>query len=142
MNRPTLSVFDSPFLLGFDHIQTMVEDAARAAEGGYPPYNVEALKDGALIISIAVAGFSEAELDVLVEGGTLTVRGEKSAQTDGERNYLHRGIAARRFQRAFVLEGGMVVDGAELSNGVLNIHVSRPEPDHRVRRIEIKGDGK
>lgn len=132
-------MFDSPFLLGFERMQSLIDSAARGAGDTYPPYNVEAPEDGRLVISVAVAGFAKDELDVAIEGRQLTVRGDKAEREDGARAFLHRGIAARRFQRSFILADGWTVDGAELRDGLLHIRLSRPEPEQRVRRIAIEG---
>lgn len=133
---PSLS---SPFLLGFDEIERALDRVAKAADG-YPPYNIERLarNDGRperLRITLAVAGFSREELDVTIEESQLVIRGR---QTDEEtRQYLHRGIAARQFQRTFVLADGMEVLGADLKNGLLSIDLVRPEPERVVKTIAI-----
>jgi HSP20 family molecular chaperone IbpA len=133
---PSLS---SPFLLGFDEIERALDRVAKAADG-YPPYNIERLarKDGRperLRITLAVAGFSRDELDVTIEESQLVIRGR---QNDEEtRQYLHRGIAARQFQRTFVLADGMEVLGADLKNGLLSIDLARPEPERVVKTIAI-----
>jgi HSP20 family molecular chaperone IbpA len=133
---PSLS---SPFLLGFDEIERALDRVAKAADG-YPPYNIERLarKDGRperLRITLAVAGFSHDELDVTIEESQLVIRGR---QNDEEtRQYLHRGIAARQFQRTFVLADGMEVLGADLKNGLLSIDLARPEPERVVKTIAI-----
>jgi HSP20 family molecular chaperone IbpA len=133
---PSLS---SPFLLGFDEIERALDRVAKAADG-YPPYNIERLarKDGRperLRITLAVAGFSRDELEVTIEESQLVIRGR---QNDEEtRQYLHRGIAARQFQRTFVLADGMEVLGADLKNGLLSIDLARPEPERVVKTIAI-----
>jgi HSP20 family molecular chaperone IbpA len=133
---PSLS---SPFLLGFDEIERALDRVAKAADG-YPPYNIERLarKDGRperLRITLAVAGFSRDELDVTIEESQLVIRGR---QNDEEtRQYLHRGIASRQFQRTFVLADGMEVLGADLKNGLLSIDLARPEPERIVKTIAI-----
>jgi HSP20 family molecular chaperone IbpA len=133
---PSLS---SPFLLGFDEIERALDRVAKAADG-YPPYNIERLvrKDGRperLRITLAVAGFAREELDVTIEESQLVIRGR---QNDEEtRQYLHRGIAARQFQRTFVLADGMEVLGADLKNGLLSIDLARPEPERVVKTIAI-----
>ncbi len=135
--RPLL--FDSPFLLGFDHTRTLIERAAKAATESYPPYNVEALDDGGVRISLAVAGFAPEQIEVQVEGRQLTVAGRRGDGSDMvEKAYLHRGIAARGFIRAFVLADGMVVSGATLQHGLLHIDLSRPEPERLIQRIPIR----
>jgi len=134
--------FSSPFLLGFNEIERRLERASKGGGDGYPPYNIErfAGQDGTserLRITLALAGFSRDELDVTVEENQLVIRGRQA--DGGDRAYLHRGIAARQFQRAFVLADGLAVCGATLENGLLSIDLERPEPDRTVRRIEIRG---
>jgi HSP20 family molecular chaperone IbpA len=136
-------VFDSPFLLGFEHTRALIERAAKAAAETYPPYNVEQLGEDKLRITLAVAGFSPDQLQVTVEGNQLIVAGRREAEgerTDGA-GYLHRGIAARGFMRSFVLADGMVVDAAVLEHGLLHVDVSRPEPETLVKRIPIRTAG-
>jgi len=137
MNRPI--VFDSPFLLGFDHTRSLIERAAKAAAESYPPYNVEDRGDGALRITLAVAGFTPDQLHVTVEDRQLIVAGKREGA--GEEAYLHRGIAARGFIRTFVLADGMIVDSATLEHGLLHIDVTRPEPERLVQRIPIRTGG-
>lgn len=135
--RPLL--FDSPFLLGFDHTRALIERAAKAAGESYPPYNVEAREDGGVRITLAVAGFAPDQLDITVEGNQLTVAGRRGeAAETGDRAFLHRGIAARGFVRAFVLADGMVVAAALLEHGLLHIDLARPEPERLVQRIPIR----
>jgi HSP20 family molecular chaperone IbpA len=133
-----MTPFSSPLLLGFDSMEKTLERLAKSADG-YPPYNIERIGDEngkeRLRITLAVAGFAESDLDVSTEENQLLVRGR---QTDeAEREYLHRGIAARQFQKAFVLADGMRVIGAELKNGLLAIDLDRPEPERLVRKINI-----
>ena len=133
---PSLS---SPFLIGFDQIERALDRVAKAADG-YPPYNIERLAPDEklperLRITLAVAGFTLDQLEVTVEEKELVIRGRQ--QDDKSRQYLHRGIAARQFQRIFVLADGMKVGGAELKNGLLSIDLDRPEPERLVRRIDI-----
>lgn len=133
--------FNSPFLLGFDELERLLDRATKASDG-YPPYNVEQLTTEAgeaLRITLAVAGFSREELSVTVEDNQLVIRG--SQQEDGERTFLHRGIAARQFQRSFVLADGMEVRDARLENGLLTIDLLKPEPERKMRRIEISEAG-
>jgi HSP20 family molecular chaperone IbpA len=132
--------FSSPLLLGFDEIEQALERVTRAASDGYPPYNIErtAAADGEsprIRIVLAVAGFTREEIDITVDDSELTIVGKQV--DDGERDYLHRGIAARQFKRTFVLADGMDVIGAELKDGLLSIDLVRPEPDRKVRKIEI-----
>ena len=134
------SPFGHPFLLGFDEIEQALDRVAKAANDGYPPYNIERLarterEPERLRITLAVAGFTHDQLEVTLEEGQLIVRGRQV--DDKARQYLHRGIAARQFQRAFLLAEGMSVLGADLSNGLLSIDLVRPEPERVVRRIDI-----
>ena len=138
MTRPT--GFSSPLLLGFDEIERALERVSRAASDGYPPYNIErtAAVNGEpprIRIVLAVAGFSRDEIDISVDDSELIIIGRQTE--DGERDYLHRGIAARHFKRTFVLADGMDVTGAELKDGLLSIDLVRPEPDRKVRKIDI-----
>jgi len=134
-----MSLFSSPFLLGFDAFEERVDRLAKSADG-YPPYNIEHMtdEDGGerFLISIAVAGFAAGELEVTVEDNQLQVRGRVAQSQD--RQYLHRGIATRQFQRTFLLADGMRVDGAALKDGLLSIALSRPAAARAARRIEIK----
>ena len=141
MNRSI--IFDSPYLLGFEHTRSLIERAAKAAAESYPPYNVEDRGEGALRISLAVAGFSPDQLSVSVEDRQLVVVGKREGQAAGkaEDAFLHRGIAARGFVRSFVLADGMVVDGATLEHGLLHIDLARPEPEKRVQSIPIHTAG-
>ena len=138
MNRTLL--FDSPFLLGFDHTRALIERAAKAAGEGYPPYNVEELGEGRVRITLAVAGFSAAQLDVTLEDNQLNITGKREG-AEGERAYLHRGIAARGFIRSFILADGMEVEGASLEHGLLHIDLFRPEPEKKVKQIPIRTAG-
>lgn len=138
MNRPT--VFSSPFLLGFDEVERALDRVAKTATDGYPPYNIERLPRDAdaperLRITLAVAGFSREQLEIALEENQLVIRGRQI--DDKSRHYLHRGIAARQFQRAFLLADGMEVLGADLANGLLSVDLVRPEPARTVRRIDI-----
>ena len=137
MNRSP--IYDSPFLLGFEHTRGLIERAAKAAAEGYPPYNVEDAGAGAVRITLAVAGFSAEQLDVVVEDNQLTITGKRPSEdpSQAERAYLHRGIAARGFVRSFVLADGMDVKAALLEHGLLHIDAVRPEPVRRVRRVPI-----
>jgi len=140
MNRSIL--FDSPFLLGFEHTRSLVERAAKAAAESYPPYNVEAREDGGLRITLAVAGFSPDQLQVTVEDRQLVIAGKRDGGgTKPEEAYLHRGIAARGFLRTFVLADGMEVESATLEHGLLHIDLAHPEPERIVRKIPIRTAG-
>ncbi|APH70335.1 Hsp20 family protein [Aquibium oceanicum] len=134
-----MTPFSSPLLLGFDAMEKTLERVAKSGDG-YPPYNIERLRgtnaDGErLRITLAVAGFSEDDLEVTTEENQLVIRGKQT--DDAEREYLHRGIAARQFQRSFVLADGMRVVGAELKNGLLSVDLDRPQPERLVRKINI-----
>ena len=140
MNRTI--IFDSPFLLGFEHTRSLIERAAKTAAESYPPYNVEEVADGRFRITLAVAGFSSDQLQVSVEDRQLTVSGKREGEAEAaDKAYLHRGIAARGFQRSFVLADGMEVEGAVLEHGLLHVDVVRIEPAKLVKRIEIKTAG-
>ncbi|MGN6459918.1 MAG: Hsp20 family protein [Pseudolabrys sp.] len=133
---PSLS---SPFLLGFDEIERVLDRVAKGSDG-YPPYNIERItrsegQPDRLRITLAVAGFTREQLDVTIEENQLVIRGRQ--QDDKTRQYLHRGIAARQFQRTFVLADGMEVLGADLKNGLLSVDLARPEPERVVRSIAI-----
>ncbi|MGX5801897.1 Hsp20 family protein [Bradyrhizobium sp. Arg314] len=134
-----MTPFSSPLLLGFDAMEKTLERLAKSGDS-YPPYNIERLNasDGnaeTLRITLAVAGFAESDLDVTTEENQLIVRGRQTDDT--EREFLHRGIAARQFQRCFVLADGMRVIAAELKNGLLSIDLDRPESERLVRKINI-----
>ncbi len=134
-----VSLFSSPLLLGFDHVERMIERASKAGSEGYPPYNIEQIGEDGLRITLAVAGFTAADLAITVEDNQLVIRGRQA--DDKERVYLHRGIAARQFQRSFVLADGIDVIGASLGNGLLHIDLRRPKPAPQVRNIAIKTTG-
>ena len=136
MNRSIL--FDSPFLLGFEHTRALVERAAKAAAESYPPYNVEDRGEGGIRITLAVAGFAPDQLEVTVEDRQLVVVGKRDGGAKSEEAYLHRGIAARGFIRTFVLADGMVVEGATLEHGLLHIDLARPEPETRIVKVPIR----
>ena len=135
-----LTSLTSPFLLGFDEFERALERVAKTASDGYPPYNIERLaptgdEPERLRITLAVAGFTRDQLDVTLEEKQLVIRGRQ--MDDKSRIYLHRGIAARQFQRSFLMVDGMEVLGADLSNGLLSVDLARPEPDRVVRKIAI-----
>ena len=130
-------LFDSPFLLGFDHTRALIDRAAKAAAESYPPYNVEQIGDAGVRISLAVAGFAPEELAITLDGCQLTIAGKRDDAGKGEQAFLHRGIAARGFVRNFVLADGLEVDGARLEHGLLHVDLIRPEAERQVRRIPI-----
>lgn len=135
-----LPPLSSPLLLGFEEIERVLDRVGKAAEG-YPPYNIERVpSDGngpeRLRITLAIAGFTRDQLDVTVEENQLIIRGRQ--QDDKARHYIHRGIAARQFQRTFVLADGIEVSGADLKNGLLSIDLVRPESEHIIKSISIK----
>lgn len=136
MTRPILGTH--PFLLGFEQLERLVERTAKSDSGGYPPYNIEQVGDRAYRISLAVAGFAEDDLSITVEDRQLVVRG-RQADGDDSRNFLHRGIAARQFQRTFLLADGVDVSGAALKNGLLHLDLERAPQDTVIRRIPITG---
>lgn len=138
-----LAGFSSPFLLGFDEIERALDRVSKAASDGYPPYNIERVErdtpDGDVLrITLAVAGFTREQLDVSVEENQLVIRGRQT--DDKSRLYLHRGIAARQFQRTFVLAEGIEILGADLKNGLLSIDLVRPPLERTVRRIDINAE--
>lgn len=138
-----LSAFASPYLLGFDEIERLIDRATKSSGDGYPPYNIEKMPGPAgaggeaIRITLAVAGFARGELEITLEDNQLVIRGKQ--REDAERAYLHRGIAARQFQKSFVLADGMEVRSARLENGLLAIDLVRPEPERLIRKIEIAG---
>ncbi len=129
-------LFASPMFLGFDHLEQMLERASKTSSDGYPPYNIEQTAPAGLRITLAVAGFSMDDLQITQEDNQLVIRGRQTDDTQG-RVFLHRGIAARQFQRAFVLAEGIDITGAWLDSGLLHIDLARPQPEVRVKRIEI-----
>jgi HSP20 family molecular chaperone IbpA len=137
-----VSVFSSPLLLGFDHIERVLDRVNKTAAEGYPPYNIEQTGEHRLRITLAVAGFSDDDLAVSVEDNQLVIRGRQQEDCSANRIYLHRGIAARQFTRSFVLAEGIEVRGAEVTNGLLHIDLERPVPQPKVTQIEIKNASK
>ena len=133
MNRMT--AFNSPLLLGFDHFEQLLDRVAKSANDGYPPYNIERIVENGLRITLAVAGFAREDLEISAEENQLIVRGRQT--DDEERVYIHRGIAARQFQRSFVLAEGIEISGASLDNGLLHIDLIRPQPEVATRIIDI-----
>jgi HSP20 family molecular chaperone IbpA len=140
MSRP--QGIRNPFLLGFDDVERVLDNAAKVAEGGYPPYNIERMtaQDGELIrIVLAVAGFTKDQLEITLEGNQLIITGKQ--EPDKSRLYLYRGIAARQFQRGFLLADGLTVQSASLSDGLLAIEIWCPAPSRHTSRIEIRERG-
>ncbi len=133
-------LFTSPMFLGFDHLEQVLERASKAPPDGYPPYNIEQTGPNGLRISLAVAGFQMSDLQITQEDNQLVIRGKQADEPQG-RVYLHRGIAARQFQRAFVLAEGIEVKGAWLDSGLLHIDLARPQPEVRVKTIAITEPG-
>ncbi len=135
-----LTLGSHPFLLGFDQLERLVERTAKSGNDGYPPYNIEQRGESAFRITLAVAGFAEQDLSITVEDKQLVIRGRQS-DDDGARVFLHRGIAARQFQRSFVLADGVEVAGAEMENGLLHVDLTRAVPDSVVKTIKISRGG-
>ena len=131
-----LSLFNSPLLLGFDQFERTLDRISKAGSEGYPPYNIEQISEDGLRITLAVAGFALDDLEIQIEDNQLTIRGKQTE--DESRVYLHRGIAARQFQRSFVLAEGIEVTGASLDNGLLSIDLMRPKVEPQVRTVPIK----
>ena len=136
----TTRMFTSPMFLGFDHLEQMMERAAKTSSDGYPPYNIEQTSATDLRISLAVAGFTMDDLQITQEDNQLVIRGRQTDDIQG-RVFLHRGIAARQFQRSFVIAEGIEVRGAWLDNGLLHIDLARPQPASRVKTIQIGRPG-
>ncbi|WP_022707966.1 MULTISPECIES: Hsp20 family protein [Paracoccus] len=130
-----ISLGSHPYLLGFDQLERMAERAAKGAEG-YPPYNIEHIAPDGFRITLAVAGFADDDLSVTTEDRQLVIRG-RMPESDGERVFLHRGIASRAFQRSFVLADGVEVVGAAMENGLLNVDLKRVQPEQVVQNIPI-----
>ncbi len=132
----TTRVFASPLFLGFDHLEQMLERAAKTSSDGYPPYNIEQTGPNGLRITLAVAGFTMDDLQLTQEDNQLVIRGRQTEDVQG-RVFIHRGIAARQFQRSFVVAEGIEVKGAWLDNGLLHIDLARPQPEVKVKTIRI-----
>ncbi len=130
-----LSVFDSPLFLGFDQFEKTVDRLRKTTSESYPPYNIEQLGESGLRITLAVAGFTMDDLDIEVDRNQLMIRGKQKEEAD--KVYLHRGIAARQFQRTFMLAEGIEIAGASLDNGLLHINARRIEPENTARKIQI-----
>lgn len=132
-----LALGTHPFLLGFEQLERLVERTAKTGNDGYPPYNIEQTSDASYRITLALAGFTEDDLSITVEDSTLVIRG-KQADDDAGRVFLHRGIAARQFQRSFVLAEGVDVGTAVMENGLLHVDLTRSVPDRVIQTIQIK----
>lgn len=132
-----MALFNNPHMLGFDHFERILDRAAKASAEGYPPYNIEQTGDNDLRITLAVAGFTMDDLQVSIEDNQLVIRG-KQVDDSQDRVFVHRGIAARQFQRSFVLAEGIDVVGATLDNGLLNVDLHREVPEPQIKSIEIK----
>jgi HSP20 family molecular chaperone IbpA len=135
-----LTLASHPFLLGFDQLERLVERTAKSGNDGYPPYNIEQRGENAYRITLAVAGFAESDLSITVEDRQLVIRGRQTDEGDA-RVFLHRGIAARQFQRSFVLADGVDVAGATMEHGLLHVDLTRAVPDSIVQTIQIKTGG-
>ena len=135
-----LSLFNSPLLLGFDHFERVLDRVSKCSAEGYPPYNIEQIGDNGLRITLAVAGFSMDDLLVGIEDNQLVIRGRQS-EDEADRVFLHRGIAARQFQRSFVLAEGIEVTAATIDNGLLHVDLIRPPAEIKVRNIKIEKAG-
>lgn len=134
-----LSLFDSPFLLGFDEFERALDRVSRGANEGYPPYNIEQVGEALLRITVAVAGFSVEDLTVQMEANQLVIRGRRQGEEgEQERVFLHRGIATRQFQRSFILSEDIEVIGSSLDNGLLNVDLKRIMPETTVQTIKIE----
>jgi len=135
MTKMTLASY--PHMLGFEQLERVLERTAKSGNEGYPPFNIEQTSDFSYRITLAVAGFAEHDLSITVEDRQLVIRGRQSDDNDG-RVYLHRGIAARQFQRSFVLADGVEVGEALMENGLLHVDLSRAKPEKIVQKINIK----
>jgi len=136
-----LTLGSHPFLLGFDQLERLVERTAKSGNDGYPPYNIEAKGENAFRITLAVAGFAEDDLSITLEDRQLVIRGRQADDSEG-RVFLHRGIAARQFQRSFVLADGVEVTGAAMEHGLLHVDLKRSVPENVVQTIKIKAGGR
>ena len=132
-----LTLGSHPYLLGFEQIERLLERSAKSGNEGYPPFNIEQTSDNAYRITLAVAGFAEGDLSITVEDRQLVIRGRQT-DTEDTRVFLHRGIAARQFQRSFVLADGVEVGAAVLENGLLHVDLSRARPETVVQTIQIR----
>jgi len=136
-----MSVFNSPFLLGFEQFERTIDRISKLSTESYPPYNIEQISSNLLRITIAVAGFEKTDLEINLEGNQLQIKGFKKEEND-DRIFLHRGIATRQFQRNFVLAEGIEVEGASMENGLLSVDLSQPINTEESKKIEIKDSSK
>ena len=136
-----MSVFNSPFLLGFEQFERTIDRISKLSTDTYPPCNIEQISSNLLRISIAVAGFEKRDLEINLEGNQLQIKGHRKDDSD-ERIFLHRGIATRQFQRNFVLAEGIEVEGASMENGLLSVDLSQPINSEESKKIEIKDSSK
>ncbi|GLQ27618.1 Hsp20 family protein [Sulfitobacter pacificus] len=135
MTKMTLASY--PHMLGFEQLERVLERTAKTGNEGYPPFNIEQTSDFSYRITLAVAGFAESDLAITVEDRQLVIRGRQAEDSDG-RIFLHRGIAARQFQRSFVLADGVEVGEAQMENGLLHVDLTRAKPETVVQTIKIK----
>ncbi|WP_298679453.1 Hsp20 family protein [uncultured Lentibacter sp.] len=135
-----LTLGSHPYLLGFEQLERLLERTAKSGNEGYPPFNIEQTSSNSYRITLAVAGFSQSDLAITIEDKQLVIRG-RQAEAEDERIFLHRGIAARQFQRSFVLADGVEVGEAVMENGLLHIDLTRAEPEQVVQTIKIKPAG-
>lgn len=131
-----LTLGTHPYLLGFEQLERLVERSAKTGNDGYPPYNIEQTSDTSYRITLAVAGFGDDDLSITVEDSQLVIRGRQTDDSEG-RVFLHRGIAARQFQKSFVLADGVEVGAARIENGLLHVDLNRAVPDRIIQKIEI-----
>ena len=136
-----MSVFNSPFLLGFEQFERTIDRISKLSTETYPPYNIEQISSNLLRITVAVAGFEKVDLEINLEGNQLQIKGFKKEEND-DRIFLHRGIATRQFQRNFVLAEGIEVEGASMENGLLSVDLSQPINSEESKKIEIKDRSK
>ena len=136
-----MSVFNSPFLLGFEQFERTIDRISKLSTDSYPPYNIEQISQSLLRITIAVAGFDKKDLEINLEGNQLQIKGSRS-ENDNDRIFIHRGIATRQFQRNFVLAEGIEVEGASMENGLLSVDLSQPINSEESKKIEIKDSSK
>ena len=132
-----MSVFNSPFLLGFEQFERTIDRISKLSSDSYPPYNIEQISQSLLRITIAVAGFDKKDLEINLEGNQLQIKGSRS-ENDSDRIFIHSGIATRQFQRNFILAEGIEVEGASMENGLLSVDLSQPLASEESKKIEIK----